>query len=174
MFFLFSCNVQKNINVQNHLPQISTKKLLQNNIIPPNSHYKSRYYSMLPYLFYNGKGDYFSLKHPIYEEVNIMIGYWEELGEYRNILLAVVWVKSKTQYDLTNLDINVVSSKHGLMIPKYRHRDRDSNFNNEIAYTVKIPLEYERQIIDKVNDDVVTITVNGYKYEMLNPELKLD
>lgn len=60
------------------------------------------------------------------------------------------------------------------MIPKYRHRDRDSNFNNEIAYTVKIPLEYERQIIDKVYDDVVTITVNGYKYEMLNPELKLD
>lgn len=181
LLLLSSCESQKEVSKIRRLPQIKTSELLQRNIIPINDFYKDRYYSMLPYLCDNSSGDfvkvlgdYFSLKHPKYDQVNIMVGYFEKLGKYKNTLLTSVWIKAKNKKDFDSLDIKVRSNLHGEMPGKYIFRKRDMNFNQEFHFTVQIPLESKKQIVEKLLNDYITIIVNAHEYRMFSPEIKFN
>lgn len=121
------------------------------------------------------KGDYISLAHPNHKEVNIICGFWSEYLEYKNILLAQVWVEGYNKKMLDTLTIQVKSSKHGILklTPKKRNKGRYSIFEERL-YTTEIALDKKTDILKKVYDDVITIFVGGYKYELINPELILD
>lgn len=193
LILFFSCGTQqsvdknsdssKDIEKAKPTPFIPRKVLLKNGIVVPTvSSYKSRYYSMLPYLYFNGrgdfksiKGDYISLAHPNHKEVNIICGFWSEYLEYKNILLAQVWVEGYNKKMLDTLTIQVKSSKHGILklTPKKRNKGRYSIFEERL-YTTEIALDKKTDILKKVYDDVITIFVGGYKYELINPELILD
>jgi hypothetical protein len=73
LILFFSCGTQqsvdknsdssKDIEKAKPTPFIPRKVLLKNGIVVPTvSSYKSRYYSMLPYLYFNGRGDFKSTK----------------------------------------------------------------------------------------------------------------
>jgi hypothetical protein len=68
LILFFSCGTQQSVDKNSDsseaiekvkpTPFIPRKKLLKNGIVvPTKSPYKSRYYSMLPYLYFNGRGD---------------------------------------------------------------------------------------------------------------------
>ena len=192
LILFFSCGTQhsvdknsdstKDIEKVKRLPSIPSKELLKNGIVAPQTPYKSRYYSVLPYLYFNGRGDfksmrgdYYSLAHPNHKEVNITGGFWSEYGEHKNTLLALVWVEGYNKKILDTLTIQVKSSKHGILklTPRKRNQYRHSIFE-ERFYTTELTLDKKTDIVKKVYDDVITIYVGGYKYELLNPELKLD
>ena len=162
--------------------EIPIETLLSRGIVPYNAQYKSRYYDLLPYLFYNAgddfieiKGDYYSLKHPIHNQVNIMVGFWADYGKYKNVLLAYVWVNSPNQTAADTSSVQVSSSKHGLLLTTpWKKSPYRTGFRKELFFTKQIELAYKAEIIDKLYDDVITVTVDGHKYQLLNPEFKLD
>ncbi len=169
-------------NKPDYLPEIPLEELHNRGIVPGRSTYKSSYYRIMPYLYYNSgdnfievKGDLISLKHPVYDEVNLMVGFFSRYGKYKNMLLALIWVKSSDKELLKNIDIYVHSSKHGqlLLSPKKQnfHRPR---FSKDFLYTRNIELDEPSDILEKIKDDVITIMVDGQKYELLNPEIQLN
>lgn len=178
----FSCGINISDN-HNRLSKDYIKQLQENNIIPPNNNYKSRYYSFLPYLYDNGnndfisiRGDYYSAKHPKYRSINITCGFRKEYGELRNVLKSNIWINSRSKTDFNDLNIQVESSKHGKMRPTLfkRNDSRNPDYNIEYIFHTEIAIDSSSQIIEKVKDDYITITVDGYKYEMLNPEQSFD
>lgn len=179
---LISCGSKRNTNIPKHSPEIPTEALRKKGIVPINDHYKSNYYRLLPYLYYNGrsdfkriKGDYYSMLHPIHKEVNITAGFWQEYGKLSNVLITSVWVEGYSQEALDSLQIQVYSSKHGFLklSPMKRNPNRHTLFE-ELFFTKNIELDERSDILDKIHDDVITVSVSGYKYELLNPELELD
>jgi len=180
---LLSCSSQKiNNNNSKYAPEISSEILQEQQIVPINDHYKSNYYKLLPYLYYNGrsdfkriKGDYYSMSHHIHKEVNIMAGFWDDYGGHKNVLVASVWVEGFNEEALDTLQIQVHSSKHGFLkiTPKKRNPNRHTFFK-ELCFTKVIELEERADILNKINDDVIIVSVNGYKYELLTPEIRLD
>ena len=179
---ILSCSSSKAPVKTNYGPQIPIKKLLSQGIVPYHSEYKSRYYELLPYLYYNGggdfievKGDFYSLRHPIHKEVNIMVGFWADYVKLKDVLLAFVWVQGYNKAAVDTSLVQVFSSKHGqLLNTPFRKSPYRTGFYKEAMLTKKIPLEKSSDIIKKLYDDVITIIVDGYKYELLNPELELD
>lgn len=166
----------------NYLPEIPLEELYNRGIVPYNSSYKSNYYRIMPYLYYNSgnnfreiKGDFISLKHPIHEEVNLMVGFFSRYGNYRNVLQALIWVKSTNKEGLKNIEIEVQSSKHGQLqfTPRKQNPNRPK-FSEDFLYTRQIKLNRPSDILEKIKDDVITITIDGQKYELLNPEIQLN
>lgn len=113
--------------------------------------------------------------HPIHKEVNITAGFWQEYGKLSNVLITSVWVEGYSQEALDSLQIQVYSSKHGFLklSPMKRNPNRHTLFE-ELFFTKNIELDERSDILDKIHDDVITVSVSGYKYELLNPELELD
>ena len=180
--FLFACGSHKSTERVKRLPSYSVEELKKRDIIAHETPYKARYYSILPYLYYNGRkdfikgrGDYYSAFHPYYKEVNLSAGFWSEAYEKKNVLIAQVWVEGYDQRNLDTLVIQARSSKHGILklTPRLRNKYRHSIFEERL-FMVEIDLENRRDVVKKVYDDVITVIVNGYKYELLNPELELD
>ena len=176
-----SCTTNKSIVKSTHIPQEQTNKILKMEIISMSKHFKTQNYEVLPYLYYNKqgdynkiKGDYFSLRHPKYEEVNLLVGFWKNYGNSENILKAQVWVKSNTKSTFNKLDIEVASLKHGKMLvtPMNRNTHRSKKSNKELSFVIKLSINNNQQLVDKISGDAITITVDGYKYTMLNPFIK--
>lgn len=182
MLFTFSCSSSKPIVEKNYSPPIPIEKLLNRGIVPYNKDYKSQYFDLFPYLYFNRgnqfiniKGDYFSLKHPTLKEVNVSVGLWTKYGKKRNILRAQVWVEGYTKATLDTCSIMATSSKHGYLTGQgFTKNPYRKGYHKEVVFEKQFELENSSELLKLIDDDVITITVNGQEYQFLNPELILD
>lgn len=177
-----SCGSNPKLERYRRLPEYSSKKLLENNIIPIKESYKLNYYSILHYLYNNRRndflkifGDYYNLTHPKYSSVSILGSFHtsEKDNNYMHVSL-VVYFKNSDQIE--DLNINVSSSKHGKIDLSQKYPIRYNELDNYIRYTFikEFKLDKRRDALKIVHDDIITVEIDNYKYELLNPELNLN
>lgn len=179
---LLSCNNSKPAayTVSEVVPY---EKLLSKGIIPNNPNYKSTYPDILPYLYYNQdglykeiKGDFFSLGHTGFKEVNLMVGYWRKYNKYTNILLARVWIHNPDGRVVGPTDMHISSSEFGSFkeVKTARNPYRKGKEHLEQLFILPLPEGADKRILQVLADDVIRINVNGQDYIFLTPELTLE
>ena len=163
-------------------PEILSSKLSANGIVAINPKYKQSYYRLLPYLFLNEngifneiQGDSYNVKFNIDSDLNIMPGFWNDYGTYQNSLIVLIANSGTSTLPVMNIPISVESSKHGIFARgKIIGNDQEIKSQQQVLFVKKLELENRFDVLNKINDDVITVKIGGQIYRFLNPELKLD
>ncbi|MDC6350096.1 hypothetical protein PP178_00910 [Zeaxanthinibacter sp. PT1] len=177
---LVSCSSKSNVIRPAHLPEIPTAQLNQRGIAAINPEYKRNYFTLLPYLFYNRdgsfnelQGDFYNLKYGASSNVNIMPGYWKDYGSYKNVLVVLIALSNSSTQPINNVPIKVVSSKNGAFKKGKLGYSAHNKSQQRILFIRELNLMNQYDILEKVNDDVITVSIGEVDYEFLNPELQL-
>jgi hypothetical protein len=165
-------------------PEISQTKLNQHKIVSFNPNYKGSYFRLLPYLYNNSnntfnqiQGDYYNIDLHIHSSVNIMPGYFREYGKYRelkNVLVVQIMMGYPSKFSLNSLPISVSSSKHGYFKRNELYDLQINHIQQEALYVKKLEIANEYDVLEKVRNDTITVTIGGQVFEFLNPEIELD
>tara|TARA_R110001592_G_scaffold156791_3_gene387464 strand:+ start:5435 stop:5884 length:450 start_codon:yes stop_codon:yes gene_type:complete len=119
-----SCSSSSKLNKSATRPEISPEipitKLSEKGIAAINPNYKNNYYSLMPYLFWNGdgnfntiQGDFYNVKYGNNSDINIMTGFWGDYGVYKNALVILIALSNSSSEPINNISIAVQSSKNG-------------------------------------------------------------
>jgi hypothetical protein len=177
----YACAIKNKTEISKKLYSIPTNLTSKEDIIDKSSNFIRHPNSGIHYLYNNKsdnfikiKGDYFSTSHPKFKEINIIVGFQKKYRDFKNVLYTQIWVKSKEKVDLKKLIIQVKSSKFGEIksTPIERNSHRDPNLNTELMFKTEILLDNGKQVLEKIYNDNLTITINGYLYEFKSPIIK--
>ncbi|WP_145758334.1 hypothetical protein [Sediminicola sp. YIK13] len=162
--------------------EILSSKLNSNGIAAINPNYKKSYFRLLPYLFFNEsgtfneiQGDFYNVKFNVNSNLNIMPGFWSDYGNYQNSLIVLIAMSGSSTLPIKDTPISVESSKHGVFEKKKLIGNSQINKSQQrVLFVKKLELENPFDILNKINDDVITVKIGGQVYTFLNPEIKLD
>ncbi len=179
---VLSCSSSSKLLRPQIQPEIPIAELCSKGILPFNTNYKKSYYKILPYLFFNEggtfikiHGDFYNLKFNSNSDINIMPGFWSDYGSHQNSLIVLVSLSETSKLPLKDIPISVESSKHGTFEKEKLIGNQGINrVQQRILFVKKLELENEYDVLNKINDDVITVTIGGQIYKFLNPELSLD
>ncbi len=162
-------------------PEIPIDILSKKGIAAYSPKYKQYYFKFLTYLFYNKddaynsfEGDFVNVNHVKMSNLNIMAGYWSSYQQHKTSLVVLLTMTETSTFPLNELPITVISSKHGKFTTQTLNGNKFNDIQQRTLFIKKLILENEYDIINKVYDDVITITVGEQQYTFLNPELELD
>jgi hypothetical protein len=162
-------------------PEIPVEILNQRGIAYINSKYKRDYFEIMPYLFYNEnntfngtQGDFYNVTYKNSSNLNIMVGYWEKYGDHKNVLVVFIALTDSSTLPLKGMPITVESSKHGKFINEKLRNTKLYRVQQRVLFVKELQLENRYDILDKMIDDVITVTIDGEIYHFLNPELELN
>jgi hypothetical protein len=183
LLLVTSCSSTTKLTRPEIQPEILSSKLNANGITAIKPNYKQSYFRILPYLFLNKsetfneiQGDFYNVKFNVNSNLNIMPGFWQDYGNYHNSLIVLIAMSGTSKLPLKNIPISVESSKHGVFEQKklivnnqfYKRYQR-------VLFVKKLELENRFfDVLNKINDDVITVKIGGQIYTFLNPEIKLD
>lgn len=136
----------------------------------------------MPYLFYNENGtfngihgDFYNVKFGTSSDLNIKPGFWNKYGKYRNTLLVLIARSDTSALPLENLPITVHSSKHGKFEKGILMGNKAINASQQrVLFIKELELENRYDVLNKIEDDVITVNIEGQLYKFLNPEITLD
>jgi hypothetical protein len=175
---MLNCN---KITTSDIKPEINPKILNEKGIVGYNANYKKNYFRLLPYFFYNGNGtfneilgDSYNVDYLIDYDINIMPGFWSEYGEYKNVLLVLISKANSKNLQLKNIPISVKSSKHGMFEAGDLTKSGFNENQQGVLFIKKLELQNKYDILNKIYDDVITVTIGGQIYKFLNPEIDLN
>lgn len=161
--------------------EIPIETLHKKGIVPIITNYKVSYFKVMPYLFYNEQdtfnelqGDFYNVDHSAMKDINIMVGYWKKYGDEQHSLIVLLSLSKSSVPALKDTPIKVESSKHGIFENRLLEQSGFNKSQQRQLFVKKLNLENDQDAINKVFDDVSTITVGNQKYTFLNPELKLN
>ena len=161
--------------------EIPRRKLNQRGIAVINKNYKSNYPSILPYLLYNEdgifnriQGDFYNVKNNQTSNLNIMVGYFKKYTDYKNSLIVLIAKSSSSEGSLQPVSIVVKSTRYGIMKLGELRKSKINLEQERRVYFKEINLENDFDILDKIKDDVITLTIGNQTYTFLNPEITLD
>lgn len=161
-------------------PEISIKILNKNGIVAYNPNYKKNYPIILPYFLYNEnnvfndiRGDFINVKNNQIANLNLMVGYWKNYGYYKNTFIVLAAMSENSKGSLNEIPISVKSSKFGVFLKGKPKNNPFSKIQQRILFTKEIEINNDFEIIDKIYDDVITVTIGDQNYKFLNPELEL-
>jgi len=162
--------------------EILSSKLNANGIAAINPNYKQSYFRLLPYLFFNEsetfneiQGDFYNLKFNANSNLNIMPGFWSDYGNYQNSLIVLIAMSGTSTLPIKDIPISVESSKHGAFKQEKLIGNNQTNKSQQrVLFVKKLELENRFDVLNKINDDVITVKIGGQVYKFLNPEIKLD
>ena len=179
---VISCSSTSKLTRPEIQPEISTSKLNSKGIAAINPKYKQSYYRCLPYLFFNKsgtfngiQGDFYNVKFNINSDINIMPGFWSDYGSYQNSLIVLIAMSGTSKLPIKNIPISVESSKHGAFEKGELIGNEQINTSQQrVLFVKKLELENRFDVLNKINDDVITINIGGQIYKFLNPEMNLE
>ena len=181
MVVICSCSSSSKLIAPVVKPEIPLDILNKKGIAVYSPKYKQYYFKLLTYLFYNRNdtfnefnGDFINVKHGELSNLNVMVGYWSSYGQHKTSLIVLLSMTESSKSSLRNASITVNSSKHGVFLKQDLINTRINNSQQRLLFVKKLILENEYDIINKVYDDVITITIGEQQYTFLNPELELD
>jgi hypothetical protein len=164
-------------------PEISQTKLNQHKIVSYGQ-YKGNYFKVLPYLYNNSnntfneiQGDYYNIDLHIHSSVLIMPGYFREYGkskELKNVLVVQIMMGYPSKFSLNSLPISVSSSKHGYFKRNELYDLKINHIQQQALYVKELEIANEYDVLEKVRNDTITVTIGGQVFEFLNPEIELD
>ena len=163
-------------------PEILSSKLNANGITAINPNYKQSYFRLLPYLFFNEnetfneiQGDFYNVKFNVYSNLNIMAGFWRDYGTYQNSLIVLIAMSGTSTLPIKDIPISIESSKHGVFEQgKLIGNNQINKSQQRVLFVKKLELENRFDVLNKINDDIITVKIGGQVYKFLNPEIKLD
>ena len=179
-----SCSSSSKLNISAVRPEISPEipitKLSEKGIAVIHPNYKNNYYSLMPYLFWNGdgnfntiQGDFYNVKYGNNSDINIMTGFWGDYGVYKNALVILIALSNSSSEPINNISIAVQSSKNG-EFNKRKPRYNDYNkLQQRVLFINELELANEYSILEKLEDDIITVKIGEQIYEFINPELEL-
>ena len=163
-------------------PEIAIEELHKKGIVPISAGYKQSYFSVLPYLFVNEgdtfniiNGDCFNVKFGDNTNYNIKVGYWKKYEGFENVQVVLISMSENSKIPLKEQEVIVNSSKHGAFRKvELNQKDYWNKTQQRILLINPIPLQNEYDILKKIYDDVITVSVSDQKYTFVNPELVLE
>lgn len=178
---LISCSTGSKINKPETNPEIPTPILKDNGIVTIIPNYKSRYFRSMPYLLKNKhgiynqiQGDFYNVKFNTNSNLNISAGYWNRYGPHKNSLTVLIAMTGTSTIPIKNIPIVVKSKKHGIFEKTTTITNSDiDRIQQRVLFVKPLELENPYDILNKIHDDVITVTVGGQVYEFINPELEL-
>ncbi|SDB23429.1 hypothetical protein SAMN03097699_0223 [Flavobacteriaceae bacterium MAR_2010_188] len=179
---LIGCGSSSNLNKPDYKKEIPINVLGERGIIPINSHYKGMYPYLLSYVFYNDnnsfnkiQGDFYNLKHSKSGQVNIMPGYWKEYGDIKKSFIVVIAMTDSSTASLKNLPTSVKSSKYGFLVQREFNKPNEFDIRQQRQLFIKnLDVENDWDILEKVEDDVITVTIGEQSYTFINPEFAIE
>ena len=105
--------------------------------------------------------------------LNLMVGYWKNYGYYKNTFIVLAAMSENSKGSLNEIPISVKSSKFGVFLKGKPKNNPFSKIQQRILFTKEIEINNDFEIIDKIYDDVITVTIGDQNYKFLNPELEL-
>lgn len=160
-------------------PELDASILSQKSLIPLNPKYKRTYFRILPYLFvdksglFNSiQGDFYNLKFNLNSNLNFMVGYWQNYGKYRNVLIVLIGMSSTSTLPLKDIPIVVESSKHGL----FKQGELSGNYQinkaqQRVLFVLSLESGSNRELLQTIQQDTIRVTVGGQVYKFVNPEI---
>ncbi len=165
---------------KNIKPEIPIEILNKKGIVTHSRNYKSQYPRLLPYLLYNENnvfnnfaGDFVNVKNDELSNLNLMVEYDREFGNYKNSLIVLIAKSDNSIGSLQKIPISVKSSKYGNFSKAYLKDDKINKSQQRILFVRKIKINNDFDILDKVYDDVITVTIGEQNYNFLNPEFEI-
>lgn len=182
LLVLVSCSSTSKLPRPEIQPEILSSKLNSNGIAAINPNYKKSYFRLLPYLFSNKsgtfneiQGDFYNVKFNVNSNLNIMPGFWSEYGSFQNSLIVLVAMSGSSTLSIKDIPISVESSKHGVFEQgKLIGNNQINKSQQRVLFVKKLELENRFDVLNKINDDEITVNIGGQVYTFLNPEIKLD
>ncbi|MDO1512395.1 hypothetical protein Q2T41_06990 [Maribacter confluentis] len=182
VLFVVSCSSTSQLPRPEIQSEILASKLNSHGIAAINPTYKKSYYRILPYLLFNEsgtfneiQGDFYNVKFNVNSNLNIMPGFWRDYGKYKNSLIVLIAMSRSSTLPIKGIPISVESSKHGVFEKKKLIGNSQVNKSQQRVLFVKmLELENRYDVLNKINDDVITVKIGEQVYTFLNPEIKLD
>lgn len=182
LLIVISCSSTSQLPKPKIQSEIPASKLNSNGIAAINSTYKKSYFRLLPYLFFNEsgtfneiQGDFYNVKFNTNSNLNIMPGFWSDYGKYQNSLIVLIAMSGSSTLPIKDIPISVESSKHGVFEKKKLIGNSHINKSQQrVLFVKKLELENRFDVLNKINDDVITVNIGGQIYTFLNPEITLD
>ncbi|MFH6602037.1 hypothetical protein ACEZ3G_01000 [Maribacter algicola] len=179
---LVSCSSSSQLLRPEIHSEILSSKLNAKGIAAINPNYKKSYFRILPYLFFNKsgtfneiQGDFYNVKFNVNSNLNIMSGFWSDYGNYQNSLIVLIAMSETSTLPIKDIPISVESSKHGVFEKKKLIGNSQINKSQQrVLFVKKLELENRFDVLNKINDDVITVKIGGQVYTFLNPEIELD
>ncbi|MFD2585340.1 hypothetical protein ACFSQJ_00250 [Croceitalea marina] len=166
-------------------PEIPISRLNENAIATISPNYKDSYFRLLPYLFFNAngtfneiQGDFYNVKFNTSSNINIMPGFWRDYGDYKNSIIVLIALSETSSIPIKDIYISVESSKNGVFIREKINEghklDYISRSQQRVLFFKELSLENQYDVLNKINDDVLTVKVGEQVYKFLTPELELN
>ncbi len=179
---LLRCSSASKIAKPSYDREIPVNILGERGIVPINSHYKGMYPYLLSYLFYNENntynkiaGDFFNLKHSRIGQLNIMPGYWKDFGDIKKCLIVLIAMTDSSTASLKNVPTTVKSSKYGFLVKRKFDNPDEINISQQRQLFIKnLDVDNDWDILEKVEDDVITVTIGEQSYTFINPEFAIE
>ncbi|WP_224491543.1 hypothetical protein [Robertkochia flava] len=180
---LLSCAGKPKLKEAAFSPEIPLSTLNEKGIAAYRENYKSSYYDILPYLYYNEKGrfngiqgDFYNLKFHPNSDLNVMPGFFGKIGKHRNALVVLISLSATSSLSLKDVPVSVSSLNHG-EFSRSEELWGIAGVNKDqqrILFLKPLELQDKYDVLNKVKDDVITVTVDGEKYVFLNPEVHFE
>ena len=174
LLIVISCSSTSQLPRPEIQSEIPVSKLNSNRIAAINPNYKNSYFRLLPYLFFNEsstfneiQGDFYNVKFNANSNLNIMPGFWSEYGNYKNSLIVLIAMSETSTLPIKDIPISVEQEK-------LIGNNQINKSQQRVLFVKKLELENQFDVLDKINDDVITVKIGEQIYTFLNPEIKLD
>lgn len=182
LLIVISCSSTSQLPRPEIQSEIPASKLNSNGIAAINPNYKNSYFRLLPYLFFNEsstfneiQGDFYNVKFKANSNLNIMPGFRSEYGNYKNSLIVLIAMSETSTLPIKDIPISVESSKNGAFKQEKLIGNNQINKSQQrVLFVKKLELENRFDVLNKINDDVITVKIGEQTYTFLNPEIKLD
>lgn len=181
LVLFFACSSSSKIKRPKIKREIPIEVLHERGIAPMHEKYKSNYFEVFSYFLYNKndvfneiQGDFFNVKYKEISNLNIMVAYFRKFGEKKQVLEVLLALTETSKLPLKDVPISVESSKHGSFISDEVSDDEINRTQQRRSFIKELNLENKYDVVNKIKDDVITVTVDGQIYLFLNPELELD
>ncbi|THD65860.1 hypothetical protein E7Z59_14870 [Robertkochia marina] len=176
---LLSCSGSRNSRSPEIKEEIPLSVLNAKGIAAYSENYKQSYFHILPYLFFNEKdqfiktqGDYYHLKYPSNQQINIMPGYFREYRNYRRVLIVLISNDHPvSNIPLRDLPITVTSGKFGdLSRGKLWGSKKINEQSQSILFYKELDIKDNAALLEQISEDVITVKIENETYLFLNPE----
>ncbi|GAA0871785.1 hypothetical protein GCM10009117_09310 [Gangjinia marincola] len=158
--------------------ELSVAQLLQKNLIPPKADFKSNYFDLVPYLFYNISkefngidGDFYNLGYNSIENYNFIVDFERRLGSNKNVLVVMIRDAENTGIPIKHRQVTATSKKFGaLKITDQPVSTKGENYS-QVLLTLEIDYDSSSELLQKLRGDQIIVTIDDKKYRFLSAEL---
>lgn len=163
-------------------PVIPIDTLLARGIIPYNIDYKGNYPRIMPYLYYNTggtfneiQGDCINVDYGENSDMNLMVGFFNKYGEYKNVLVVLVAKSANSKHSMSDIPVFAESSQFGKFEKgNFWGKSKYNKLQERVIFVKQLNPKHPTQIYPLLADDVIRVHIGGQVYTFISPEVVLN